>query len=347
MKPREFTENEVRVVRSMLAADKESEEDRIRGSGIPRSTYREAKQRIYSQRILEDRYVPDPSKVGVKTISFILIHSRPGRSQGIGNLLNLIPHAVHIWSGVHSAFGVIFHTSSQERDDLRARIGTEFELGDAGFYIETSPSEPEVPIYFDFEGGWSHLARIQGLRRYPRSLPLVPAGRKNGNELKRSLVAEILRRPFEAVPLERALHRLGPATLPKSHRQVIKRGIVEWRTFLKLDKNYLYRGWRFSDIVLIHGKLRSGKDLLSFYSDLVALCGIYPFLLATDGSQVLIGSLALEPLSTLSPEPLPGPRHNVTWTVDSYLDGFRYVREPMAALSMHRSHRYDCLLDSV
>jgi hypothetical protein len=79
---RNLTENEAVVIKSLLAGSTESGEDRIRDSGLPRSTYRDAKRRIYASGILADRYVP--SAVAVSSLRATFLVARPYSNKILG-----------------------------------------------------------------------------------------------------------------------------------------------------------------------------------------------------------------------------------------------------------------------
>jgi hypothetical protein len=343
---RNLTRNEVLVIRSILAGSLDCEEDRIRASGIPRSTYHLAKMRIYSNGLLEDRYVPSPQAVDAHSVSLLL--TRPftdARASSVDALCN-IEGTVLAWSGIQSILGVVFHPSEKDAIEFRALTGAGERLGKTISHVEIPSSQFGVPVYFDYEGAWNHFAGLEGSMRYPRALPHhSPEGTSTFQigARQRSKIDSILRRPFDEGIWRRPSHLLGPTTLARSQFKMVESGIVEWRTFLCVKNLLPYDGQAITNISIVSGQLDRGGSLLELFQDLTEVCGVYPFLLASDGRSTLVGILAGSPNASYAGSGPRGPRTAVFPVVNQHLSGIEVVREPISNIIVHRDHRYDLL----
>jgi hypothetical protein len=344
---RNLTKNDVLVIRNILAGSLETEEDRIRKSGIPRSTYLSAKMRIYSSGILEDRYVPSPQAVGAHSVSFLM--TRPfteARVSTVETLCN-VQGAVLAWSGIQSIMGVVFHQSEGDAKKFRELAGAGDKLGKTIAHVEIPSGQFGVPVYFDYEGAWNHFAGMEGSARYPRALPHYPsekAAESRGRTRIRDGTDWLLKRPFHEGIWKRPSHLLGPGTLTRSQRRLLASGAVEWRTFLCIKSMPGYDGQSISNMSLVSGEMNDHDGLLELFRDLTEVCGIYPFLLASDGTHALIGILAGGSSKNEGTPGLRKPRAAVFPVVSHHLANIEIVREPISNLVVHRSHRYDVLV---
>lgn len=331
-KPRALTPYETTVVAGLLGASEEREERRIHASGLPRSTYQDAKLRLYSQGIIEDRYVPSPAALGFSRVGFIL--SRPfaeDRDREVDELERQ-PTTVLLWSMANSLFAVSYGNSPS----IEA-AGTE----STRFTLNVDPATPSVPVYFDFEGAFDHLAGIDGSKRYPRPLP---SGGSGENGLGTEKIAAIVRRPFEGVGTKGRMYPIRPASLPRSERHLLAQGQVDWRVFPNLAALPAFQGVHFSHVLFFHGMLRDETSLDKIFHELVEECVVFPFLLASDGSQVLIGGLSASiDQSAKQPRVPPFPRESVVAALGRHLQKISIIREEIAHLNVRLSHRYDRL----
>ena len=345
---RELTDNEVSVIRTILSSSTESEEERVRRSGIPRTSYRDAKQRIYAAGIIEDRYVPDPRCSKVDRISFYLAHAQPGRAHELAQRLAAVPGAVVVWYGATSVFGEIFHSSEGNGQRFTNEIVPSWSsIGETKIHLTIQPNRTAVPIYYDYEGAWSRFACRSGTKLYPRALStLSPASWSGtvGRSVRPADVEELVRRPFQTDENQRSAHLMGPASLPRSKRRLVLSGVVNWRPFLVPEMVPEYHGWRITDVVFVYGVMKEPGGLRSLYQDLVGSCAVFPFLMASDDRQLLMASLSTGPTPDGKDHPRSGPRDNVTRKLGEHLSSFQFLREPLETLQRELSHRYDMSL---
>jgi hypothetical protein len=343
---RNLTRNEVLVIRSILAGSLDREEDRIRACGIPRSTYHLAKARIYANGILEDRYVPSPQAVGAHSVSLLLTRPFTDARDSSVDALCKIEGTVLVWSGIQSILGVVFHPSERDANEFRELTGAGEKLGKTVSHVEVPSNQFGFPVYFDYEGAWNHFAGLEGSMQYPRALPHYSPGKADtfqGSARQRSKIDSVLRRPFDEGIWRRPSHLLGPTTLARSQFRMVESGIVEWRTFLCVKNLPTLDGQAVTNISIVSGQLNHGESLLELFQDLTEVCGVYPFLLASDGRNTIVGILAGSPNVNTAASDLRRPRSAVFPVVSRHLSGIEVVREPVSNLIVHRDHRYDLL----
>jgi hypothetical protein len=342
--PRGLTTNEVLVLRNLLARTDEPETNRIRSLRIPRSTYLEIKQRVYSIGLLEDRYVPSPLVLGYQGVSFLLTRPFAESRESTAEALCSFPGSVLVWSGIQTVLGVVFHRTVDEMARFRSSVEGGDSFGRGLIHLEIPSDQPLVPVYFDFEGAWSHFAGAEGVLRYPRALPYAKNSRGHGISNKTLIdLWSLIHRPFGDEASHRKSHLIGPATLPRSQRRLLANGYVEWRTFLSVQRIPDYAGRDISDVVFLTGQVRREDGLYALFRDLAETCGVFPFLLASDGNSVIVGLLAARRGSTGRESTASNPRAAVFPIVSNHLTGMEVIREPISLLKVHRSHRYDCL----
>jgi hypothetical protein len=344
---RNLTRNEAAVLKHLLGRRSGSEEDHIRASGLPRSTYLDIKQRLYSRQVLEDRYIPVPSVIGVPRISLLLARPFTEARVRAGEFLCRVPGAVLVWSGVQSQLAVIFHPSLAEAERFERVVGVGATLGQKSVHLLLRADEPTIPAFFDYEGAWNHFCGLEGASGYPRGLPLTAMVRGLGPTLvgrPREAIEQLLRRPFGIGVSERAPHRVGPATLARSQRRLLESGTVEWRTFLNLKNLPNFDDRNITDVVFVTGELQHPDALYLTFQELTGESGVYPFLLASGGERVLLGILASRSGPKLVTSGAARPRSAVFPVISRHLKAIEVVREPLAHLDVLRSHRYDLLI---
>jgi hypothetical protein len=343
-----LTDNEARVAWSILSGGLTSEEDRMRDSGIPRSTYRYAKHRLYSEGLLEDRFVPSPDAIGVPRVSFVLSRPAAEEAGSVADTLSKTPGIVEAWSGTQTSFAVVFHRSIEAGEAFQ-RKAAEGKLGNP-LAIVTVDAEgqrgavAQVPVYFDFEGAWARYCSFAATKRYPCPLPPPNNGGSDHVNSQRevpSSVASLLTRHFS-----RPSHLIGPGSIPRSQRRSLQQGKVEWRVFLGMTRlpTLKYRGLRFQDLVFVTGRPREDDGMANLLPDLLANCNIRPFLLAGDSNYVLMATFGIG-LGSVKEAPADvRPRQSVINTMASHLKQIEITREPLVSLRMDVAHRYDLLL---
>jgi hypothetical protein len=347
-KIRILTDSEARVAWSILSGGLGSEEKRIRDSGIPRSTYQDAKRRLYSEGVLVDRFVPNPSAIGIPRVSFLLLRPPAEEIGSVARTLAEIPGAVETWIGAQTAFSVIFHESIDESESLLKRasggqLGNPLAIVSVDTGMRQVPSS-QVPVYFDFEGVWVRYCGQPGARRYPCPLPPPCQEAAEGSDSPKRIsppISSLLTRHFT-----RPSHLTGPYSVPRSQKRSLQLGRVEWRVFLGLLHlpTIEYQGMSFEDLIFVTGKPREPDGLGRLLSDLAADCNVRPFLLVGDHNSVLIASLGVG-VSALKVAPdYAQPRNSVIKTVARHVKEIEVINERLSSLRMPVEHRYDRLV---
>jgi hypothetical protein len=354
----ELTEGEARVFWSILAGGLESEEARMRSSGVPRTTYRVAKQRLYAEKLLEDRYLPNPLAIGVPRVSFLLTRPPAESVRSVGEEVAAIPGAVGVWSGVQVVLAVVFHDSVEASNSFlknmaSGRMGIPYTVISVDTYSQQALMS-QVPVYFDFEGAWTHFCGFNSSKMYPRPLPGPSSGFNSDRAPPARTpppIASLIERPFSQEQESRPPHLVGPSSVPWSQKRCLRKGEVEWRTFPSFSQLYLleYNGLRIHDVLFVTGRLKDPGGLQELFQDLVRtdVCNAKPFLLAGDEKSVLMAGLGIEIESVRGSAPDVIPRRNILQTMTSHLESIEVCREPVALLKTHVAHRYDRLLRGI
>jgi hypothetical protein len=343
---RALTDAEAKVLSLLLANTATDERERLRQSGLPRSTYHAARRRAYAEGWLKDRYVPSPTllRFGETTISLARpfadksgeLAERWGREPG--NVLN--------WMSNQFGLAVFFHRDRKSREAAASR------LVDAGLATETMLLHPKleehgVPVYFDFEGVWSHLTSTSGTRAYPRGLPPLPEGFRADspspwNPRTRWAARELLLRPFEAESQGRAGHLVGPFGLPFAQQRLLGQGWVLHRVLADPARVPGYRGRLMDRVVLIAGELQDGITPDQLFATLTRECRVYPFLYAMDERRVLLGALG-QTASAGVDRVTETERRSVLPTLRQALRGIQILEESAPNIRVSVDHRYDRL----
>lgn len=353
---RSLTRAQATVLLSLLDAGLEPERRREEGSGLARTTYQDAKRRLYAEGCLEDRYLPHPALLGVRTVQFRLARPFADRLEEEARLWAETPGAIVVWKGTQSLFGVFFarqpgetFSGSLGRGDAPRR-----ERKDRGPGRETAITVPthafSLPAYFDYEGALARFTGVWVPRGYPRSFggPLVDgrSPRLLRAALRRpEVLSALVRRPFQTTPMGRPGHLVGPTSLPRSQRQLLLSGLVDWRPMPNIERLPPFRGRRLQSLAFIHGKLREGARPSDLFRALVGRVGSHPFLYVTDSGHVLLATLlvgsvrvAPEAASTTS------SGESALGVLRESLGGIDILREPIDGLRVLVNHRYDRLV---
>lgn len=331
------------MVGSLLGSTPGTVQQRVRSSGLSDSSYRLAQKRLYDSGLVEDRYLPVPSALGFHRVSFVLVRPFTDRIPETAQLLTSEPGAVVVLSGTQVVLGTVFHASEDGADDLRGRLSSG-PTGSLLSFLSLDPREPQVPVYYDFEGAWGHFAGLRGTTRYPRPLSVGPRPSRwtRGASLLDSTAAlRLLERPFPELNGGRLPHLAGPATLPRSQRRLMERGLVEWRVMVRPGATPEYGGRGITHLILTRGTLRTPEALPDLFSLLTGTCRVFPFLVASDGHEVLIGSLGTGLDVGAQPR-----RRAVLPVISRHLGNLEVIREPMSSVKTPLWHRYERLVSA-
>ncbi|MGA8710028.1 MAG: hypothetical protein WB786_02220, partial [Thermoplasmata archaeon] len=187
----------------LLAARPDRERERLRQVPVPRSTYHAVRRRAYEEGWLRDRYIPHPVPLGRPWVTFLVARPFADRVEEFGRAVAEDPGNVVLWSGPQTALAVTFHAQPGEAKRLLDRVASG-RLAATPWSVTVRADAPTVPVYFDFEGLWCHLAGLEGTLAYPHGLGGPLAGRDEDEPQpalsahQRWAVGELLRRPFVA-----------------------------------------------------------------------------------------------------------------------------------------------------
>ena len=253
-----------------------------------------------------------------------------------------------LWSGAQTALAVTFHSQPSEAKRLLDRVESD-RLAAAPWSLSVPADASAIPVYFDFEGLWCHLADLEGTLAYPHGLGGPLPGR-NGEEEGTSLTAhqrwavgELLHRPFVAAGQGRGGHLIGPFGLPFSQRKMLAKGWVTHRTLLDPARVPEHRGKAADQVVFITGSPKSGARPESLFATLTRECRVYPFLFAVGPDRWLLSALGGANPPPADPR---NPRRPVLPTLREYLEGIEILQESAQGFVAQVDHRYDRLLAS-
>jgi hypothetical protein len=344
---RALTDSEARVIAVMLAARPDRERERLRQVEIPRSTYHAVRRRAYQEGWLRDRYVPHPLPLGRPLVTVVVARPYADRLDEFTRTMTSDDGNVVLWNGAQLAVAVFFHRRAADAARLSARIDRDRSA--APPIVITVPADgPTIPVYFDFEGLWCHLAGLEGTLSYPHGLGgALDAGPGEEAEAPGPLtphqlwaIGELLRRPFTAAEQGRGGHLVGPFGLPFSQRRVMSRGWITHRTLLEPSRLPPYQGRAADQVVLICGTPKAGARPELLFSTLTHECRVFPFLFVVGTDRWLLGALgAGGPPTSTDPD-----RRAVLPTLRESLEGIEILQESASSFVSPVDHRYERLL---
>jgi len=343
---RSLTDAEARVLAVLLAARPERERERLRLISVPRSTYHAIRRRAYEEGWLRDRYVPHPVAFDRPLVTFLVSRPYADRLDELEKTLAGFAGTVVVWRGNQVVLTVLFHRKASEVERLVARIDTG-RLAPPATRVTVHTEGPSIPVYFDFEGLWCHVAGFTGTLGYPHGLGggmLDEAAEAPPQQLSRHqwwAASELVRRPFTAIQDGRGAHLVGPLGLPFSQRRLLQRGWVVHRTFLDPARLPSYQGRAAEQVVLVTGTPKAGARPELLFSILSRESRVFPFLFVTGPDRWLFG--AMGGAASRSPEG-DAARRPVLPTMREYLEGIEILQEPAMGFSSSVDHRYDRLL---
>jgi hypothetical protein len=341
---RTLTDSEARTIAVLLAARPDRERERLRQAKIPRSTYHAVRRRAYEEGWLRDRYIPHPVPLGRPYVTFLLARPYADRFAEFSRAVGADDGGVVLWSGAQTSVAVFFHSRPGDGRKITDRLVKERWTAPP-LQITVNVDGPTVPVFFDFEGLWCHLAGLEGTLAYPHGLGGVLPGRADEAPTALSThqewaLGELLRRPFEASAQGRGGHLVGPFGLPYSQRKMLMRGWIVHRTLLEPGRLPAYQGKAADQVFLISGTPRSGARPEQLFVTLTRDCRVFPFLFVVSDERWLLGALGG---STPPPEPQPD-RRAVLPTLRESLEGIEILQEAAANFTDPIDHRYDRLL---
>ncbi|MCI4337308.1 MAG: hypothetical protein L3K18_00815 [Thermoplasmata archaeon] len=339
---RELTPAEARVIAGLLGAAAATERERLKRIAVPRSTYHAARRRAYAEGWLRDRYVPQPERIGFPWAVTVAARPFVDRADEVTKRWAGDASCVYLAAGPELALGVFLH-----RDEASARrTATELANPSSNSWRQVTIANlhrPSVPVYFDYEGLWSHLAGAEGTVAYPRGLGGSPEPEEAAHltDHQKWAVRELLHRAFDSASSGRAGHLVGPLGLPFSQQRLVAQGVVLHRVFLDPGSLPSFRGHAADQMVLVSGAWKPGARPEALFRTLTQECRVYPFLYVLDGERAMLGALGR---SVRSDDKAVEPRRPVLPTLQETLQGIELVQVPVGSLRTLVDHRYDRLL---
>jgi hypothetical protein len=343
---RALTDSEARVIAVLLSARPDHERERLKITGVPRSTYHAVRRRAYEEGWLRDRYVPHPVPIGRPVVTMLLLRPYADRFEELVRALDADSGTVVVWAGAQAVLAVAFHAQPAASRKLADRIVAD-RLCTNPVSVSARTDGPTIPVYFDFEGLWCNIAGISGTLAYPHGLGggIEPSEDDGASPSLTShqwwALSELVVRPFVASEQHRGGHLVGPFGLPYSQRKILQKGWVVHRTILDPSRLPPYQGRAADQVVLISGtpKPDARPDLL--FSTLTRESRVFPFLFAVSPNRWLLGALG----SSQPPPPeVQRARRPVLPTLRQFLEGIEVIQEPAASFRTVMDHRYDRLL---
>ena len=313
---------------------------------MPRSTYHAVRRRAYEEGWLRDRYIPHPVPLGLPWVTFLVARPFADRLEEYGRSIAADPGNVVLWTGSQASLAVVFQSDAGNAKRLLSRIESK-RLASAPWSVTVRADGPTIPVYFDFEGLWCHLAGLEGTLAYPHGLGGPVGGPENGGapvELsphQRWAVGELLQRPFVATDQGRGGHLVGPFGLPFSQRKMLAKGWVTHRTLLDPARVPEHRGKTADQVVFITGTPKPGAKPEAFFATMTRECRVFPFLFVVGADRWLLSALGG---SNPTPTDPTGPRRPVLPTLRTYLEGIEILQEAANGFVAQVDHRYERLL---
>lgn len=347
---RALTDSEARVIAVLLAARPDRERERLHQIGLPRSTYHAVRRRAYEEGWLRDRYIPNPVALGRPFVTFLLARPYADRLSEFSATVTADDGNAVLWSGSQLAVAVFFHGKSTDGKRLVEQVGKARSAA-TPIVITVSADGPTVPVYFDFEGLWCHLAGLEGTLAYPHGLGGAAPEDPSAEEPEPVVLTphqtwamrELLLRPFAASEQGRGGHLVGPFGLPFSQRRMLAKGWITHRTLLEPARLPSFQGRAADQVVLLSGTPRAGARPEELFSTLTQDCRVFPFLFVVGTDRWLLGALG-------AGGPPSGPaseRRPVLPTLRESLEGIEILQEPASGFSSPVDHRYEPLLPAV
>ena len=341
---RALTDSEARVIAVLLAARPDRERDRLHQIGVPRSTYHAVRRRAYEEGWLRDRYIPHPVPLGRPFVTVLIARPYADRQEDFARRIAEDEGTVLLWTGAQVAIAIFYHTKAAEPRKLADRIVAN-RLAGPPLVVSVRADGPSVPVYFDFEGLWCHLASLEGTLAYPHGLGggIDPESESEPrlSSHQQWAIGELLRRPFAALDQGRGGHLVGPFGLPFSQRRLLARGWITHRTLLDPSRIPPFQGKLADQIVLVTGTPRTDARAENLFGVLTRESRVYPFLYAVGADRWLIGALGA---SSPPPADERAARRPVLPTLRQYLEGIEIIQEAAGGFTAPVDHRYDRLL---
>lgn len=339
--------SEARVLQALLAAGPESERERLRRLGLPRSTFHVARRKIYGQRWARDVYVPDPRSLGFPYATVALGQPHVENWTKLGEAWSSLGVAPVVWTSPTVTFAVGFHEDAESARAAAARL----EKSDARdvSVVSTLADPLAFPVYFDYEAGWGKYADLPGVLGYPRPLSAAERPFRTAGAPASPHERESMRSLFLAAATANAEGRphpnSSPLLFPRAVQRMLRDDRVQHRVMPDFGRIPPLRAGAIGQAVFFSGELAPGRSAPELLSALIADCQAYPFFFAHDRNRVIFLNLARVPGSTPSTAPgTPRTTRPVLQVLQEHLRRIGFVREWLDQLRMPVDHEYERLL---
>src|SRR5579859_3876358 len=292
---RALTEAEARLIRALLASPGDSERELLEETKLPRSTYHAVRKRVYDEGWLRVRFVPHPTCFGLPFVTVAVARPFADSAVAMVERYSRPESNVVLWGGSGLLFAVYLHRTEEDARRLSAGLQND-ATASRSFFLTTGTGTDSLPIYFDFEGVWSHLAGIPGSSQYPRSLsPAFPPGAHiptgpPSPGLRRA-ARNLVLRPIVADHEGRPGHFLGLLGLTRPEHRLLNDGWVFGRVLPDFGALPPYQDRKADQVVFVRGEFLAGKSPAQMLKALTETCRVYPFLLAHNETQVVVGTV--------------------------------------------------------
>jgi hypothetical protein len=342
---RALTDAEARLIRALLAAPGDSERELLEETRLPRSTYHAVRKRVYDEGWLRIRFAPHPTCFGLPLVTVAVAHPFAESSVPLMERWSRPESNVVLWGGSGLVFAVYLHRTRDEARKLTAGL-VDDAMRPRSFFLTAGTGVDTLPVYFDFEGVWSHLAGIPGSSQYPRALsPPFPPGSRTPTGMPspglRRAARNLVLRPIVADHEGRSGHFLGLLGLTRQEHRLLDDGWVFRRVLPDFGVLPPFQERKADQIVFIRGEFLEEKTSAQLMQALTEKCRVYPFLLVHDETSVVVGTLGQS-----GPAPLDGNENRppVLGTLQEFLRRIDVDSEWVAGLTPVVDHRYDRVL---
>ena len=319
--------------------------ERMRRSGLPSRTYEAAHKRAQANGWLVERYVPNPILFGKPRLTIALGRPADDLIDECVSRWASLPGLSLLWKGAHSMLGAFLSPPSPTPTMIAQELQSE-NVYSSSFSVELDLRTTPILAYFDFEAEWEGVVGPGGTEGYPRALPLlaprfgtkIPAVPARWRDRIREIVTSC-ERDTTAGGTKGKFYRLGRRGVI---RRAIEVGWIEPRNFLNPCHMPEPESWELKQVAYAYGQLKPGQQPNRLLSDLVQQCDFTPFLFASNGTALIIGSLSPRPPRLRG----RGRLVSVRTRLETALQNLEVVREDVFSLRAPVNHRYGDLVTS-
>ncbi|HZY92672.1 MAG TPA: hypothetical protein VFG07_07905 [Thermoplasmata archaeon] len=306
-----------------------------RPSSLPRRTRQTVARRLEEWGWFTRRWVPSSNLMGEQIVTLCSFAPFADRRAEIRQHWQLRPDAVVVWEMDGSFFGAFASPDRGAADALLSQV-EDPDLGVPVFHLRTEATTSSAPVWFDFAGAWARTTGLEVPPSYPLGFEAAagpaapgeapPAGAAEQNAASALIAAS------ESEP------RGSAAPVGGLQERCVRRGWVIPRTFLNPSAVARTIGTFPAHIALLHGRIR-GSGGRGADDPLLALSGpLRPFLLARNGSEVLLATLSVAGRRGREAKGASSPP--VLSYLAQYIERIRVLREPLATARELVNHRY-------